>query len=248
LTLGEVDANLVKYPFSVISDACSGRILLSAEVCTIDVRFAPTLHGNFTGSLDILSDATGDEHATIFLSGTGNTPPIPAKLLAPENGATAGDSVRFIWLPASDADGDTVSQFLVNSPNADFSAATTRKVDTVQAVVLSVCCLLFGTLTPGLTRRRRNFVLVLVFSGLLLTMVACSGGGGRDDSPVDDGSVALPADAQSITVNGLISGTTYYWKIVAKDSRGAEAQSEVRTNSCTIATLWSLAGNRNAYK
>ncbi|MBE0576909.1 MAG: S8 family serine peptidase [Desulfuromonadales bacterium] len=229
LTLGEVDTNLVKPPFSVISDACSGRVLLTAEVCTVDVRFAPTLPGNFTGSLDILSDATGDERATVFLSGTGNTPPMPPQSLAPVNGATVGDSVTFSWLPASDADGDTVAQFLVYSPNADFSSATTREVETVQAVALSACCLLLGTLIPGLTRRRRNLALVLVFSGLLLTIAACGGGGGGDDSPVDDGGVVLPAEAQSITVNGLISGTTYYWKIVARDSRGAETQSEVRT-------------------
>ena len=89
--------------------------------------------------------------------------------------------------------------------------------------------MLFAGLLAGLVRRRRGLAICLVTAILVLTMVACGGGGSGDDSaPVGDGS-DLPAGAQSTTVSGLTSGVTYYWKMVAIDSHGAESQSAIRT-------------------
>lgn len=39
------------------------------------------------------------------------------------------------------------------------------------------------------------------------------------------------AAISSISVDGLQSGTTYYWKLIAEDDRGATTQSETRSFS-----------------
>jgi serine protease AprX len=232
LTLGSVEASNVQPPFSISTDSCSGRVLLSGESCSIDLKFAPTVLGSFAGSLDILSNAVGEERVTINLAGIGNTPPVAPQLLAPDDLATVGTSVRFAWLPASDANGDSISQYLVYSPHADFSNSPPPiQVDTVPAAALGAGGggMLFAGLLAGLVRRRRGLAICLVTAILVLTMVACGGGGSGDDSaPVGDGS-DLPAGAQSTTVSGLTSGVTYYWKMVAIDSHGAESQSAIRT-------------------
>jgi bacillopeptidase F len=151
-----------------------------------------------------------------------NTPPVAPQPVLPADGATVGTSVTFSWQPASDADGDAVSQFLVYSSHEDFSAATTLPVDSVTQAMLGGS-LLLGIQLFGLIRRRRKLCLALVLSGLLLAMVACGGGGGgggNDSEP--------QPETQSITVNNFVAGT-YYWKMVARDSRGAETESGVRS-------------------
>ncbi len=220
LSFGTTDVSNVREPFSISSDACSNALLPAGAVCTIGLRFAPASPGDSTGSLTILSNAVNEEHVTVTLSGTGNTPPVAPKLLAPVDGATVGTSVTFRWLPASDTDGDSVAQFLVYSPHADFSFSTTREVETIPTVALASGIFLLGTLCVMVTRRRRGMTASLVITTLLLLMVSCGGGGGGAESP---------AKTQSTTVSGLVSGVTYYWKMTARDSHGAETQSVVRT-------------------
>jgi hypothetical protein len=89
---------------------------------------------------------------------------------------------------------------------------------------------LLGALLAGLARRR-YLLTGLVLTILFFALVACGGGGGGggDDSLGTDDGIDLPADAQSTTVSGLVSGTTYYWKMTARDSHDAETQSAVRT-------------------
>jgi hypothetical protein len=222
LTLGSTDISAIREPFTIVSDACSTRTLSPGETCTIELRFAPSLPGSFSANLVILSDAVDKEKVTITLSGAGNTPPVAPQPLAPANGETVGTTATFSWLPAKDAEGDAVTQFLVYSPHADFSFMTTRQVETVPAALLGAGGLLLGALLAGLARRR-DLAIGLVFVMLFMVMAACGGGGGGgDDSPAT-------ADAQSTTVSGLVSGTTYYWKMVARDSYGAETQSTIRT-------------------
>jgi bacillopeptidase F len=230
LTLGAVDVSNVGAPFSLGSDACSGRILPAGETCSIAVQFAPSLPGSFSGSLIVVSNAVGEERVTVTLSGLGNTPPLAPQPLAPASEATVGTTVTFSWLPASDAEGDEVSQFLVYSPHADFAFADPRPVQNIPAVVLGAGGLLLGALLAGLARRR-YLLTGLVLTILFFALVACGGGGGGggDDSLGTDDGIDLPADAQSTTVSGLVSGTTYYWKMTARDSHDAETQSAVRT-------------------
>ncbi len=218
LSLGATEVSNVHEPFSVSSDACSEKLLLAGETCTISLRFAPSLPGNFDGSLTIVSNAVNEERVTVAISGAGNTPPVASRPLDPADGATVGTSVTFRWLPASDADGDSIAQFLVYSPHADFSFSTTREVDTVPAVMLATGGFLLGALLV-MFARRRGLTIGLAIMVLLLVMVACGGGGGEAESP---------ADSQSTTVSGLVSGVSYYWKMVARDSQGAETQSAAR--------------------
>jgi len=221
LSLGTTEISNVKEPFSISSNACSERLLLAGETCMINLQFAPTTPGNFAGDLTILSNAVHEELVTVTISGTGNTPPVAPKPLDPADGATVGTSVTFRWLPANDVDGDPVAQFLVYSPHADFSFATTREVETVPAVALATGGFLLGALLVVLAWRRRDMTVSLVIASLLLVMVACGGGGG--------GGSESPAESQSTTVSGLVSGVSYYWKMVARDSHGAETQSVART-------------------
>jgi bacillopeptidase F len=223
LTLGTIDAVNIREPFMLISDTCSAQILPSGETCSLSLQFAPVLPGSFSGSLDILSNAIGEERVTISLSGTGNTPPVAPQPLAPEDGATVGTTVTFSWLPATDPEGDTVSQFLVYSPHADFSFATARQVETVPAIVLGAGGLLLGALLAGLARRR-DLTIGLVLLMLFLAMASCGGGGGGSEN---EGTTT--EGTQSTSVSGLVSGSTYYWKMVARDSYGAETQSTTRT-------------------
>jgi hypothetical protein len=194
------------------------------------VQFAPTTSASFSGSLVVLSSTTGEERVTVSLTGIGNTPPVAPQPLAPANQATVGTTVNFSWLPASDADGEAVAQFLVYSPHADFSFSISREVETVSALLLGSGGLLLATLITGLYRRR-NLIPAMILVVLILTIVACGGGGssGGDDVPTADDETEEPAEVQSTTVSGLIPGTTYYWKMIARDIQGAETQSAVRT-------------------
>ena len=126
LTLGATDISNARESFNLISDNCSSRILPAGETCSMVVQFAPTMLGSFSGSLVIHSNVVGKELVTVTISGTGNTPPVAPQPLGPASGATVGTSMTFTWLPASDPDGDAVSQFLVYSPHADFSFPTTH--------------------------------------------------------------------------------------------------------------------------
>jgi len=222
LILGAADISNVREPFSINSDACSNQILLAGETCNIGLQFAPTLPGSFSGSLVILSNVIGEERVSVTISGTGNTLPIAPQPLDPPNGATVDTNVKFTWLPASDADGDAVSQFLVYSPHADFSFSNIHQVDTIPAVVLAAGGLLLGALLAGLVRRR-DLTLALIPMVMFLAMASCGGGGGGG------GENDNLADAQSTMVSGLIPGVTYYWKMIAVDSHDAETQSAVRT-------------------
>ncbi|MDT8444580.1 MAG: S8 family serine peptidase, partial [Desulfuromonadales bacterium] len=229
LPLATADVSNAREPFSISNDDCSGRILPAGEICSIAVQFAPTMPASFSGSLVVLSSATGEERVTVTLSGIGNTPPVAPQPLAPANQAAVGTTVTFSWLPASDADGDAVAQFLAYSPHADFSFSTPREVETVSAFVLGSAGVLLVTLITGLPRRR-NLMLAMILAVTILAMVACGGGGsGGEDVPIADDDSELPAEAQSTIVSGLMPGTTYYWKMIARDIHGAETQSTVRT-------------------
>ncbi len=227
--LADIDARQLGQPFSIVNDSCSNQFLLMGQVCTIDVRFAPAEADDFVGSFDILFAANGLDGVTVELTGTGNTPPVPPRPVAPADGDTVGSTVTFSWLPASDADGDAVDQFLVYSADEDFVLATRLQVAGLEAAMLGGGTLLFGGLLAGsIPCRRRRLGLQLLLCGLLLGMVACSGGGGSSDADEGD-ETDLPAEAQSMTVTELAAGTTYYWKMLARDSRGAETESAVRT-------------------
>jgi hypothetical protein len=67
-------------------------------------------------------------------------------------------------------------------------------------------------------------VVIVVTSSLLL---ACGGGGGSDTN-TGNGPVPITFD-ESFTVSGLVSNTTYYWKVIAVDKNGGRTESVVRS-------------------
>ncbi|HKL25817.1 MAG TPA: choice-of-anchor D domain-containing protein, partial [Desulfuromonadales bacterium] len=224
VSLGEVVANFAGGPFALDSDDCSRQTLTVGQACTLVVRFAPFEAGNFAAGLEIATDIPDQPVAAIDLRGVGNTPPVAPEPLLPADGAKVGTAVTFSWLPASDADGDALSQELVYATDAEFTAPDTLPLPPA-AALLGAGGLLLAGLGIGLSRRRHRLAGYCLLAGLLLTMVAC-GGGGDDDS--DDGP-DLPADAQSSIVEGLVPGTTYYWKLVVRDAWGAKTESAVRS-------------------
>ncbi len=59
-------------PFSIIDDnACSGRTLIPAEICTLTVKFAPTDTGVFTDSFGIPSNDADEDPVIVNVSGEG---------------------------------------------------------------------------------------------------------------------------------------------------------------------------------
>ncbi|MGK2907914.1 MAG: S8 family serine peptidase [Desulfuromonadales bacterium] len=70
LILGAADLSNIAEPFSVVSDACSGKVLTSGETCSFTLQFSPTVPGSFSGSLVVLSNAVGEERVTMNVSGT----------------------------------------------------------------------------------------------------------------------------------------------------------------------------------
>jgi len=161
-----------------------------------------------------------------------NSAPVPPQLLRPDDDAMVTSPVQFAWLPASDADGDAISQFLVYWEKDNDSSTTTLEVDSISTVMLGGGGLLLGALIAGFVRRRRYIVVSFIIAAMVVALVACGGGGSGESSSVEGnvgGDVVLPEEEQSITVSGLTSGTTYQWKMVAKDSLGNESESTVRS-------------------
>jgi hypothetical protein len=218
LVLGSIDGTGISDPFSLTGDDCSNATLIPGQSCTLGPRFAPTVLGTFSGGLDIPSNDPDQPLVTVELTGIGNTPPVAPQLSSPADGAVTGSTVTFSWVPASDADGDGVSQTLVYAPHADFTAAQTFPVDPVAPLGLGAGALLLAALA---TNRRRRLLLVILAGALLMGMVACGGGG--------DGAAEPSPDTQSTTLTGFTSGVKYYWKMRAEDSRGAVTESAVRS-------------------
>jgi len=161
-----------------------------------------------------------------------NSAPVPPQLLSPDDDAMVTSPVQFAWLPASDADGDAISQFLVYWEKDNDSSPTTLEVDSISTVMLGGGGLLLGALIAGFMCRRRYIVVSFILAAMVVALVACGGGGSGESSRGDDNvgeDVVLPVAEQSITVSSLIPGTTYQWKMVAKDSLGNESESTVRS-------------------
>jgi hypothetical protein len=238
LVMGDVStSDPLNAPFSIQTDTCSGNTLAPSESCSIQVLFAPSTDGIFNDSFGIPSNDPDEGLVTVSVSGSGlpantNNPPSQAVLVSPANGQQGvGPDVTFVWEPSTDPDGDPVSYELYVSDSASFSGSTVIHVAGVQGRETKYAgfagsaagLLLAGmALAGGLSRRRKVALLITVLALAGMMLVSC--GGGTDFSlPVDTSSGQL-----SQNVSGLQSGTTYYWKVVAYDSKGASSESAVR--------------------
>ena len=83
--------------------------------------------------------------------------------------------------------------------------------------VLGLLSVIISFSVKNITLRRIVFMLFFIIIG---TAVSCSK---SSEDNLADSSVS---DDETYTTSDLTSGTTYYWKVVASDTRGGSAESE----------------------
>jgi hypothetical protein len=141
------------------------------------------------------------------------------------------DPQQYVQDGTSDATGDSTgdSAWISNPPwtqmahAADGNSGLADKLDFESWIMMLV--LLGGLSLTSLAfkeRRRYLIVLFLIFFGLANCSGGDSGSGESNSEGNGDGDGAM-----SMTIPGLISGQTYYWKVTTKDGVGGETDSQV---------------------
>lgn len=212
LTIGPITAPAP--PFSLVSDGCGNTSLARDESCSMLFAFAPDQLQAYQGQVTITSNDPQRSQVTVILTGSGNHPPTAATLISPANGATGlATSLTLRWLPGTDADGDQITHRVELSSLAPTGAAGW----VWPPITMLGLSTLAGSLLLIQRRRRLPVPLLLIFSGALLFMVACGGGGGSSPDSVT---------YSSYQVTNLTPQTTYIWKVISTDSRGAATESD----------------------
>jgi len=237
LVIGDIaGANPVADPFAIFNDTCSGQTLLPTTDCTFDVSFTPIDTSTSNDSFDVPSNDPDEGSLTINLSGTGlssvtNNSPGKPRLVFPANGQEQVETnVTFRWRPVSDPDGDLVSYDVFYCTDANpFQSCEAVQVTSFNGqniggrpngniyyagIGSGVVMLFFGVSFAGRLRGRKKIALLIAMTiaigGLLM---ACGSSSNSND--------------ETFAVEGLDSGTQYYWGVVAKDGQGGQTQSDV---------------------
>jgi serine protease AprX len=201
-------------PFSHVETNCPGNLLPDNE-CRATVRFAPELIGLFSGNLEVRGSAPG----SVLLEGIGNTPPRPARLLFPDEGAVQETIVTFRWQTFPDPDGHATTDTLLVSRSIEFPDNLAGESQSPGRVVLAGAGALLLALGAALMLRRDGKRPGALFiAAVMLIIVSCGGGG---DRPVDETAV-------SEVERELMPGD-YFWKVLTEDELGEAVSSEVRT-------------------
>lgn len=216
LTVGPIDFSALVAPFSLVSDGCSTTSLGQNESCTVYFAFAPSQVQAYQSQVTITSNDPERTQTILTITGNGNHSPTSATLISPADGETGlATSLTFRWLPGSDPDGDQVTY------RVELHPATPAGVAGWAWPSATILGLMAGSGMLLLIPRRRRLLVPALFalSGSLLFLAACGGGGG--------GGEATPASDthNSYQVTNLSPNTTYNWKVIATDSRGAETES-----------------------
>lgn len=169
---------------------------------------------------------------TAFPTIAENRAPLAPGLVAPAAGATnLEQTIEFQWKRVTDPDGDEVVYDLLVCADETFPASC--RISYVIPPPLAASGVAAMGLLPlafvfGMRRRRRAIVLPVCLAVLsAVTVMSCGGGGGGG------GNVGAPPPPPPVntdvkyTVSGLQAGTTYYWKVVARDAKGGEVESAV---------------------
>lgn len=215
-------------PFRLVRDGCSSRSVAPGMQCVTVLQFVPMSIGSFTNTLLVGSNDPSTPSVSVMVGGSskkedkppvimsGNKPPDPPKLLLPEDGAEGVEiPTKFRWEDATDPDGDTVGYELVYCTNADFVGCEPTVVsfltllDTVYAQSAALGLTLAGLLLLAFGGgRKKAFAVIVATSMMALTFGACG----------------APRFTE-FEVRDLEPATTYYWRVVAKDDKGAASKS-----------------------
>ncbi len=173
----------------------------------------------------------------------GNYRPEAPQLVSPADGETGLDTtVEFVWERSTDPDGDTVTYNLHVCEDNGFTTGCISRENISSAWNGGIYyagagsgLLLFVTIFAGgaliLKRKGKTALLLVVILISASALVSCGSGGGGSGGDNTDNS-----DRLTQIVSGLKAGTTYYWKVVADDGRGAATASSVRSFTTRQAT------------
>jgi hypothetical protein len=251
LVLGSIAAiNQLAAPFAIVSDTCSGKTISTGGTCGVTIRFTPpvgcaessgtpTTPGNrlsckYSDSFDIPSNDPDEPAVTMQVSGAGiasksnNAPKKPRPIYPADRQESLDTTILMKWEASLDPDGDPVSYDLLVSATQDFSSATTTTWTSAGKKTMfagmGVSFVFLGVVFAGITRSRKGLLLIAALAIMAgTTLASCS----------SSGSATQPSSPAMITreVSGLHTGTTYYWKVVAKDVNGGVTESDVSSFS-----------------
>lgn len=217
LSIMTVDYSGLSAEITLDSDPCSNSTLAPGDACSIALRFSPLDFLTYSGSLIVPCDDPVNGSIDVLLTGTGNSSPLPATLIAPAAGAVISRPVTFSWAQVADSDGDAISTaLLIAVMGHSFEQSTPIVVTTVEEEVNRVLFAGCGLFAVAALLLRRNLRLLIVSVAALLVL-SCGG----------DGGSVIAGEVITYEQTGLNPDTTYYWKIVSTDARGAVAESPV---------------------
>ncbi|MDA8090763.1 MAG: choice-of-anchor D domain-containing protein [Nitrospiraceae bacterium] len=225
--------------FAIQSDGCTGKSLASSGSCQTVVSFTPGPVGNASAQLSFSTNAGVSQALTASLTGAGlssstSNPPAKAGLISPgDNQGGLDTTVTFWWTPSMNQDGGSVNYKLYVSPNSNFSNCTPINVPgsgQKHAIPLAAAAGLAISSAVMVINRNRRLSLLLGIAVFFMVLGSCSGGGSGDGGGgSSNGGGAGDGGNVSATVQGLQSGTPYYWKIVSTNSAGQSSESDTWT-------------------
>jgi hypothetical protein len=223
---GDADPQTVTGPFTERVTA-----VLNAGILT-----NPASGGNYTATgvfTSVDPDTDGDDDGQgqspqvlnftqdIVITPTStNNPPSAPQLVYPRNGETGlGTTVTFQWNRSTDPDGDNLVYHLYYCEAEDFSGCNPVDIASLQRksiynISILSAYFIFCGFVAGFMRRKRTGILVV---GILIIasifIVSCGNGG-------------TPTGDISYKITDLEQSTTYFWKVVADDSKEGTTESE----------------------
>jgi hypothetical protein len=139
------------------------------------------------------------------------------------------------WSQCSDPDGDEITYKLYIATEPSFLGVDPLTFPAPQgppqARLLgypAVALIVLGVAISGFSRRRRRvglFIALIATAALCLCTLPSFGGGESRDAFFGKVNKAEPTDERH-SVQGLQPGTAYYWKVVAEDGNGGQAESD----------------------
>jgi hypothetical protein len=225
LTISPVLASNLTAPFAIALDECSSKSLAGQESCRIEFSFSPTALQDY---LDTLPISTNAGQLSLTLKGLGNHAPSQASPLTPVNGATGLDpaTVTLSWQPATDSDGDTVTEKVSLSevtiaPGVLLGAGIIQNA-AIPPLLPAGLIMLAGLIACSMAwRRRPNLASLALLTAITVAGGACGGGGGGDATPPP----APSSTSSTYTAANLKAATTYNWLVISTDSHGATSES-----------------------